>query len=228
MHVDATVARQFAHRKGVGRMKYLDIRYMWLQSGMEKGTYMSKKVPRLENPSDMLTHSPNAEELARFLPMVGVFPLECSRDAVDMVKATVATKPQLGPKLAATILSMMAQVSNSTKMAQVDEYEDYYREAYEDYANEAMQDHGFDLVLPLIATIFAAVIGFMLWKHSSSSVPTLAISGVQTECTTKANDIVYSTVSGKCWHADSACCSLTQAGQVHILKKCTHCAARGR
>ena len=62
--------------------------------------------------------------------MVGVFPLECSRDAVEMVKATLATKPQLGPKLAAAILSMMDQVGTSTKMAQADEYEDYYQEAY--------------------------------------------------------------------------------------------------
>ena len=36
-HTDATVARQFAHRKGVGRMKHLDIRLMWLQDKLDKG-----------------------------------------------------------------------------------------------------------------------------------------------------------------------------------------------
>ena len=32
MLTDASVARQFVHRKGVGRMKHIDIRYMWLQA----------------------------------------------------------------------------------------------------------------------------------------------------------------------------------------------------
>ena len=36
-------------------MKHLDVRYMWLQEELAKGTYMIKKLPRSENPADMFT-----------------------------------------------------------------------------------------------------------------------------------------------------------------------------
>ena len=31
LYTDATVERAFAHRTGVGRLKHLDVRYMWVQ-----------------------------------------------------------------------------------------------------------------------------------------------------------------------------------------------------
>ena len=46
MFTDATVARQFVHRLGVGRMKHLDVRLCWLQDQHKKGVFISKKIPR--------------------------------------------------------------------------------------------------------------------------------------------------------------------------------------
>ena len=46
LNTDATVARQFVHRQGVGRMKHLDLRYMWLQDEAPKNNFKSKKIPR--------------------------------------------------------------------------------------------------------------------------------------------------------------------------------------
>ena len=52
-------------------MKHLDVRQCWLQEELEKRNFIVKCVDRKFNASDMLTHSPSAEELRKFLPMIG-------------------------------------------------------------------------------------------------------------------------------------------------------------
>ena len=71
LHTDADVARAFCHKRGVGRMKHLDVRHSWLQEELERGNFKVKRVDRKFNASDMLTHSSSAEELRKFLPMIG-------------------------------------------------------------------------------------------------------------------------------------------------------------
>ena len=60
----------FATREAFGRMKHLDVRHCWLQEELEKGSFKVKRVHKKFNASDMLTHSPSAEELRKFLPMM--------------------------------------------------------------------------------------------------------------------------------------------------------------
>lgn len=102
--VDASVARQFVHRKGAGRMKHIDTRLMWLQQAQEEGKFGVKKIPREINISDMLTHAPSALELKKFLPEMGIYPLECSDGAYEMVKSVLAKNPLIEQKVAAAIL----------------------------------------------------------------------------------------------------------------------------
>ena len=73
MFTDASVARQFVHRLGVGRMKHLDVRLCWLQDQHKKGVFISKKIPRDENPADMLTHVPAAKDIVKFREMLGLY-----------------------------------------------------------------------------------------------------------------------------------------------------------
>ena len=101
---DASVAKSFVHRLGVGRMKHLDVRLCYLQVQQAKGIFVCKKVPRDVNPADLLTHAPTAKELEKFLPMLGIFPLDCSNDIVEMVRNALAVQPQLQPNIAAAIL----------------------------------------------------------------------------------------------------------------------------
>ena len=90
LHTDADVARAFCHKRGVGRMKHLDVSHCWLQEELEKGNFKVKRVDRKFNASDMLTHSPSAEELRKFLPMIGLphddckqRKLQCSQDDAE-------------------------------------------------------------------------------------------------------------------------------------------------
>ena len=80
--VDASVARQFVYKKGVGKMKHLELRHLWLQDLRERGIYSVRKVPRLENEADVLTHSPSAAELLLHRSKLGLYPLCCAGDVV--------------------------------------------------------------------------------------------------------------------------------------------------
>ena len=44
LHTDADVATAFCHKRSVGRMKHLDVRYCWLQGELEKGNFKVKRV----------------------------------------------------------------------------------------------------------------------------------------------------------------------------------------
>ena len=67
LHSDADVTIAFCHKRGVGRMKHLDVKCCWLQEELEKGIFKVKRVDRMF----MLIHSPSAEELRKFFPMIG-------------------------------------------------------------------------------------------------------------------------------------------------------------
>ena len=71
LHTDADVAMAFCHKRGVGRLKHLDVRHCWLQEELRNGNYKVERVDRKFNASDMLTQSPSAEELWKFLLMIG-------------------------------------------------------------------------------------------------------------------------------------------------------------
>ena len=44
------------HRRGVGRMKHLEVRQLWVQDKVAEGRLVVQKVPRAANPRDLLAH----------------------------------------------------------------------------------------------------------------------------------------------------------------------------
>ena len=99
MCTDASVAKAFVHRLGVGRMKHLDVRLCWLQVHQKKGLFICSKVPRTDNPADMCTHPSTAAELAKFLPMIGFYPYACRADPATILQNILRSRPQDGPKI---------------------------------------------------------------------------------------------------------------------------------
>ena len=59
--VDSSAAHAFFHRRGVGRMKHIDSRILWLQDLIAAGGARLRKIPRTQNLADMLTHTPSAK-----------------------------------------------------------------------------------------------------------------------------------------------------------------------
>ena len=44
LHTDADVARAFCHKRGVARMKHLDVKHCWLQEELEKGNLIESSM----------------------------------------------------------------------------------------------------------------------------------------------------------------------------------------
>ena len=65
----------------------------------------------------MMTHPPSKNELDRFLPDISMFPLECAKGSMELVKALVMVKPHLDPKLAAVILAMLPATSSAMALS---------------------------------------------------------------------------------------------------------------
>ena len=88
--VDSSAAHAFFHRRGVGRMKHIDSRILWLQDLIAAGGVRLKKIPRTQNLADMLTHTPSAKELEIFLPLMSL--RRCSERDKELM-ATRRYKP---------------------------------------------------------------------------------------------------------------------------------------
>ena len=56
VHTDASAAIGIIRRKGLGKIRRLNVRYLWLQDQTRTGTKLAiTKVPGLDNPADVVT-----------------------------------------------------------------------------------------------------------------------------------------------------------------------------
>ena len=53
---DSAAARGIVNRTGVGRMKHLELKQLWVQGYVRRKLVQVEWVPRKENPADALTH----------------------------------------------------------------------------------------------------------------------------------------------------------------------------
>ena len=54
---DSSSAKSFASRRGLGRMRHIEVKELWLQEAMRRGRIQSKKVDGTVNPAASLSHS---------------------------------------------------------------------------------------------------------------------------------------------------------------------------
>jgi hypothetical protein len=55
LHSDASAARSFASRRGVGKMRHLEVRHLWLQAEVSGQRVALRRVAGEANPADLLT-----------------------------------------------------------------------------------------------------------------------------------------------------------------------------
>ena len=56
LSIDSSAAKGLLQRRGAGRVKHLEVKQLWTQELVMNKKIKILKVPRLENPSDCLTH----------------------------------------------------------------------------------------------------------------------------------------------------------------------------
>ena len=69
---DSSASNGMVHRVGCGKVKHLETRQLWIQGYVNSKAVVVKKIPRIENASDALTHHWSAVDGARHLAKVGV------------------------------------------------------------------------------------------------------------------------------------------------------------
>ena len=68
--VDSMAAKQFVARRGLGRMRHLDIRNLWLQKDVRDGLLEVIKISGTENPADLMTKILTSKEIEDRLDMM--------------------------------------------------------------------------------------------------------------------------------------------------------------
>jgi hypothetical protein len=71
MWQDSSAAKSIANRAGIGKIRHLDVRWLWLQGAVRSKQLTCLKIAGLENPSDIMTKPKNVSEIIRLGSKVG-------------------------------------------------------------------------------------------------------------------------------------------------------------
>ena len=69
---DSSAARAFASRRGLGRQRHVQTRYLWLQERVAAAHLTVQKVKTMQYPADILTEAASRETLERYRKMLGL------------------------------------------------------------------------------------------------------------------------------------------------------------
>ena len=69
---DSSAAKSFVSRRGLGRMRHLEIRDLWLQKEVAEGKVVVFKTPGLDNPADLMTKVLSAPDIQRKLGLMNI------------------------------------------------------------------------------------------------------------------------------------------------------------
>merc|ERR1711954_449340 len=70
LYLDSAAARGILRREGVGKIKHLEIRALWVQQAVKKGLFTVKAVAGVDNPADLGTKIHPKDRLVKLLEKV--------------------------------------------------------------------------------------------------------------------------------------------------------------
>ena len=71
LHTDSSSARSFSMRRGLGKMRHIQTRWLWLQERVAHKHLKIFKVPGEDNPADIMTKSLTAKVMDRHVRRIG-------------------------------------------------------------------------------------------------------------------------------------------------------------
>ena len=72
LKTDSEAAKSFVSRRGLGRMRHIEVRELWLQEEVRAGKVVVKKVAGSENPADLMTKFLKKSEVVDRLWRMGI------------------------------------------------------------------------------------------------------------------------------------------------------------
>ena len=69
---DASAAISIVHRQGLGKMRHVEVQYLWVQGEIAEKRLRVLKVPTKENIGDLMTKALNQEFIAKHLKAMSI------------------------------------------------------------------------------------------------------------------------------------------------------------
>ena len=84
---DSSTAKAVAGRRGLGKLRHVELKYFWVQEAVARGRIVVRKVDGAWNPADVLTKPKSRAEFERLLGLVGAefIPAESTQE-LDSVR----------------------------------------------------------------------------------------------------------------------------------------------
>lgn len=70
MHVDSSAAKAIASRQGMGKIRHLEVRHLWLQQVVRDGRLLLRKVAGKLNPADLSTKGLGIVDVEKLLGLM--------------------------------------------------------------------------------------------------------------------------------------------------------------
>ena len=72
IRTDATAAIGTCRRRGLGKIRHLDVSDLWIQDKLRRGAFKLSKIPGQQNAADVLTKHVDNATLTRLMPFMGL------------------------------------------------------------------------------------------------------------------------------------------------------------
>jgi hypothetical protein len=72
LHTDSTAAKSFVSRRGLGKMRHIEIKELWLQREVGDGSVRILKVRGEENPADLMTKILKLADIRKHLKAMNI------------------------------------------------------------------------------------------------------------------------------------------------------------
>ena len=76
MHIDANAAKSLIERKGLSKVRHLDVDVLWLQQQQARRLLPIQKIAGTENPSDLMTKHLDRITIDKYVSILGMYMLE--------------------------------------------------------------------------------------------------------------------------------------------------------
>ena len=70
LFVDSSAAKAIASRKGLGKVRHLEVRHLWLQQAVRENKVILRKVEGAKNPSDLMTKGLGIADIGKQLGLM--------------------------------------------------------------------------------------------------------------------------------------------------------------
>ena len=84
--VDSSTAKSIAERIGLGKVRHMDVRFMWLQEVRRQGKVKIVKINGEANPADIMTKPKSIDDIQKLVKCLGVelLPRSAGADVLDV------------------------------------------------------------------------------------------------------------------------------------------------